>query len=393
MMYSFNLSISRAAFRLCGTLESVHLPCSNTIVCESVFENFRQLKSLRTDSDFHCLWIWCLQKRYPWILHSAFRLDFISCYLCAFRGVRYGTCSVVQSLFTMNDTSMIYSGLSPLDLTNEHKIFKNTPNIKILTDIDREKAMGLVRGSTKANVTIWTMSNALHNGSRIAGKNRNLGEGTFLRSFHITCLDRDVRISMFDYNQKQNILRRLAGNGSAYEDPSTYVYVFQIGNGVHGCTIEELREANPDRFQQRHQYEAFATDSKENISGEQALGLWRGVTKLQLWYSGKWYLCTFLKRSYIRWNDNYTRRWNQSRDPYLYRFHWHKDPPSTYTNGPLCQLRAWNPTRLLPDGTFSENPKEEEKEEEEEEEEDNNDSFDDELNSIFASHSDDDTDN
>ena len=368
MMYSYNLNVSRAAFRLCDTLESVYLPCSNTVVCESAFENCQKLKSLRTDSDFHCFWIWCLQKRYPWILHSAFRVDFISSYLCAFRGVRYGTCFVVHSSLTMDINQS-----KCLDLTNEHKIFKNTPSIKMLTDIDREKAIGLVRGSTKANLRIWATNNHM---SKIPGKTRDLGEGTFLQSYHRRCLNRYVqsyrrkhldRVSYEFFsseNQKQRLKRRLLGNGSAYEDPSTYIYVFGTEkNGICGCTIEELREANPDLFQQRHQHEAFATDSKENIAGEQALGLWRGVTKLQLWYNGKWYLCTFVRREYIRWNDSYNRRWTHTRAPYLYRFHWHKDPPTTYTNGPLCQLRAWNPTRLLPDGTFSENPKEEEEEE------------------------------
>ena len=114
MMYSFHLSISRAAFRLCGTLESIMLPCSNTVVCESAFENCRQLKSfygriqifIASGSGV------CKNDTHGFFIQRFVLTSYLA--ICAFRGVRYGTCSVVQSLFTMNDTSMIYSGLSLL---------------------------------------------------------------------------------------------------------------------------------------------------------------------------------------------------------------------------------------------------------------------------------------
>lgn len=136
-------------------------------------------------------------------------------------------------------------------------------------------------------------------------------------------------------------------------------------------TIEELRRSNPTLFRRRHRDEGFDSDSSENIAQEEALGLFRGVTVLRLWYDKKWYSCTFVRRTYERITKFMTNRWGAMREPYLYRFHWHLDPPKTYTNGPLCQIRAWNPHRVRKDGTFI--PLAEMKEKKEEEgEKDNN---------------------
>lgn len=321
------------------------MPCSNTTVCESAFGNCKKLRRKITDLDFHCFWIWALQKRYGWILHSAFSLDYISSYICAFRGVRYGTCGVIQSISRMDH--LVHN----LDLTDEHKIFKNMPNIKLLTDIEREKAMGLVRGSTKANVTQWVMRGTVRGVG--TGSDVKLGEGTFVKSGHATCLDQGV--VGFMYHQSISTVRnKLVGHGTSYEDPSAYVYFFEINKWEYVCTIEELREANPGRFQRRHSDEHLASNSKENIAREQKLGLWRGKTKLRLWYQKKWYLCMYVKSSYIPFDKKVCRHWRRMREPYVYRFHWQEDAPKVYTNGPLVMLRSWNPGRVRPDGSFSE---------------------------------------
>ena len=114
--------------------------------------------------------------------------------------------------------------------------------------------MGLVRGgSTKANVTHWAVNNGPHNSTRISHRDRNLVKELFCEVATYRAWKRGSLISGLDNTQKQNILRRLVGNGSAYEDPSTHTFTFFKSGMVYmDVRSEELCEANPDRFQQRH---------------------------------------------------------------------------------------------------------------------------------------------
>jgi hypothetical protein len=139
---------------------------------------------MRTDKDFHRFWLWCLQKRYPWIYHSAFRVDYISSYLSLFCGVRYGTCDVIRNASSLDSDPMFqFVGKKPLHLSNEHKIFKSC---KLLTDIGREKALGLVRDVTKLTLDLGPRELRI-------GSTGCTDQGTFVKSIHMAGLLDDAR--------------------------------------------------------------------------------------------------------------------------------------------------------------------------------------------------------